>query len=1461
MPDFLDAVAPTPKPKFRAFDDIDGQRTAVYDQALAAVRGRFPIANQTHRLEVANADYDGDYNPSIADEKDAILNRKRLQRPIVGTVNLVDIATNNVVDSRRTTLAHVPHLNKQGLFIHDGTMYALRNQARLRPGVYVRNKQDGGTEAHFNVQPGTGRGFRVQLEPASGVFQLQVGQSKTRLYPVLKALGVDDDALKKTWGDDLFKSNWREQTGHDTQYLRKLVQSLGKKTDDAAPDADLPATLKSIFTRAGLDEDTTELTLGQRIKSVTPDVILGVSGKILKVARHEAQADNRDSQAFQQVMGPEALISERITRDPTQSLNKLLYTASKEGSLKKAISGIFTRSIHSLYQGSGLAQALEGINPSEIHDLRQAITRMGEGGIASSQSVSRDARGVQPSHFGFIDSVRAPESGQIGLDLRVADGAHLGEDGHLYSSFRNVRTGQPEMLSARQTATKTVAFPGEMAKDSKKVRAMVGEHLQYVDRGTVDYELPGVTAMFSRASNMVPLMQGVKSQRLLMGARMLSQALPLQDAEAPLVQSVDEDGRSFFEQMGRQAGAVHADAKPGRVVKADANGIIVRYHDGTEQNHQLYNNYPLPRKTSLHNTATVKVGDPVAPGQLLAASNFTNNKGIAAPGKNLRVAYLAGEGSTYDDSVVISESAAKKLSSLHHYRNTLDIDDTTHSTTVADYRAIYGDRYTKDQFANLDDDGVVKLGATVQPGDPLVTAVGKRPGRLVGALTASTKSAFTDRTQTWDHPQSGVVTDITRTKDGVHVAVSSLEPMTVGSKLSNTYGGKGVVSKIIPDDQMVQDEAGRPMEVLMAPTGIITRHNPASLAATLLGKIAEKLGTPYQLRSFNTPEGLSDFALNEAKKHGVPETENLIDPRNNRKIPNVFFGQQYILKLQHTAESKLSARDTGGYSVDDSPARGGPSGAKRVGLLDVASLISAGATEFLKDAKLVRGQRNDDYWRSLKMGETPTMPQENFANKHFRSMLQAAGVSIKERQDKTVQLGFMTDKDVDSLAQHTIDSHETFARDSLTPVPGGLFDLGKTGGAEGTRFSKIALPVAIPNPLAEEPIIRMLGLTRQRFADVLEGKEHLDGQTGPGALGAALGNINLDREIAQAKQEIRGSSRTKRDDAVRRLGYLTGLKKQGVEPKDLMITKIPVLPPKYRPVLRTERMDQVHDANYLYKDLMVAGENYKQASSMLGDHSDYKLLYDAAKAVTGLGDPVGQDSRDAEVKGLLRYAIGVKDSPKYSRFQRKVLGNSVDTVGRSVITIDPELDMDQVGVPAEMAWDTFRPFVIRSLVRNGKPASEAVKAVRDRTGEALNALRQEMKVRPVVYNRAPALHRFNYVSGFAKINPHAGISISQSVTKGLNADFDGDAISLHVPTSDEAVAEAKEKLLPSKNLIHPGTFDVHLLPSQEYLAGLYLASQPDHKRPVQTFNSRADALAAYKQGKLSVRDPVRILSD
>jgi DNA-directed RNA polymerase subunit beta' len=426
-----------------------------------------------------------------------------------------------------------------------------------------------------------------------------------------------------------------------------------------------------------------------------------------------------------------------------------------------------------------------------------------------------------------------------------------------------------------------------------------------------------------------------------------------------------------------------------------------------------------------------------------------------------------------------------------------------------------------------------------------------------------------------------------------------------------------------------------------------------------------------------------------------------------------------------------------------------------------------------------------------------------------------------------------------------------------------LFDIGLTGGPEWTGFTHVNLNHPLPNPVFEDSIRKVLGLTEGQLEDVIAGKRMLKEKTGPEALRSALQSLNVHSEIDRLKDLVTNGSKTNRDDAIKRLRVFTMLKKTGIKPEELMLTKVPIMPPQYRPIATGPKgMTIVSDPNYLYKEIIRANNNVKDVTDTLGHEAagDERLaLYSSFKALVGLSDPLQPKLQEKNIKGILSHALGLRSSPKFSVFQRKIIGSTTDMVGSAVITPNPSLDMDQVGLPEEKAWTLYRPFIIRSLVRRGTPAVQAVNMVANKDRIAKDALIEEMKVRPVLINRAPTLHKFGIMAAWPVLAKTQTMQLSPTIVSGYGADFDGDRMQFHVPVSDEAVSEAKRKLMPSANLLSARNFDVHYAPIQEFLHGLFRATHDQSAHEAKTFATKADAIAAFRRGEINADTRIKIL--
>ena len=1451
-------AAPAP-PQHRAFGDVTGMRKNIFDRALSSAQGIEPIKNDLYTLHLNDVGYSGPEMYAKADQKRAVLTRGSLARKMQGTWTLIDNKTNQPIAQRRATIANVPYLTESGTFVNKGVEYTLAHQMRLRPGVFTREKENGELEAHVNTLPGKGRSHRYYLDPQTGVFKIQIGQAQIPLMPLLRHMGVPEQAMRQAWGNEITAVNMEKG---DAGTLDKLYQRLINKPIAGATAEEKSKAINEEFAKTELDEDVTRRTLGAPHKHMTSDTIMAITKKLIAVNRKEAESDDRDSMAFQSVHGPEDLLSERFTKDK-KNLRQMLWKATARKSLDHIPSGVFNKAISAALIGSGLGSSLEEINPAEIYDHQTRVTRLGEGGIGSLDSVPAESRSVQPSHLGFIDYLRTPESGKVGVDMRFARGAMKGEDGKIYTPVIDMKTGQTTYKTPQELSDIPLVFPGEEKHDLPMVSALVGGKIKYVPRDQAQYSLPNMDNTFSSLSNMVPMKTMIKGHRVIMGARMFTQALPLVNAEAPLVQSAQASnhGSSYEDDMGEKLGAVRAQSA-GRVESVTPDGIVWRDQDGNKQVTDLYNEMPFNRKTFWTQTPTVQPGDFIKPGQLLAHSNFTDKQGTAALGMNLRTAYLPFRGKNYEDAIVISQSAAKRLTSEHMYQHEAEWDENTHVGKKA-FVSLFPGEYDKKQLENFDDKGAIKKGMEVSYGDPLVLVAKKRDA-VYGKVHRGRGGNFSNDTLTWDHHSPGIVTDVEHTDKGVSVVVKNKALMEVGDKLTGRFGDKGVIAEVVPDHQMPHDKEGNPYEALVSPLGLISRVNPAQVIEAALGKVAAKTGQPYKIPDFDNNKDLIDFAQKELEKHGLTDTENVTDPETGRNISGVLTGNRFFMKLHHTAESKGQGRSTGGYTAEGTPAKGGSEGAKRIGMLDLGALLSHGAGQVIRDAKMVRGQANPEYWSQFMAGYSPPLPKVPHVYEKFVNQLKAAGINTTRDGTKT-HIMAMTDKDVDALAgDREIKNSETVDwKGLMKPKAGGLFDETMTGGHGGNRWSKITLHEPMPNPVMEDPIRRVLGITEKQFRTVLAGQATMFDKTGPEAIQAALAKINLPKAIEQTRQDIKSGRKVTRDAAVRKLGFLKSAEATGVHPKDWMINKVAVLPPLFRPVstMGSKKLPLVDDANYLYKELLDANGVLRETSGAFESYGDERLgLYDAVKAVSGLGDPQQPKNVERNVKGFLSKIFG--SSPKYGTVQRKLLSSTVDLVGRAVITPNPDLDMDQVALPEEKAWDIYKPFVVRGLVRRGMPRMQALDAVEGKNKAAFAELQTQMSSRPIVINRAPVLHRYGLMAFYPRLTKNKVMEVNPVITKGFGADFDGDAMQYHVPSTEEAAQEAIHKMLPSKNLFSAASFKAHYVPNKDYQTGLYVASsRTNNKSKPHVYRTKQDAMAAYKRGEIGVDTRVHIVED
>ena len=336
---------------------------------------------------------------------------------------------------------------------------------------------------------------------------------------------------------------------------------------------------------------------------------------------------------------------------------------------------------------------------------------------------------------------------------------------------------------------------------------------------------------------------------------------------------------------------------------------------------------------------------------------------------------------------------------------------------------------------------------------------------------------------------------------------------------------------------------------------------------------------------------------------------------------------------------------------------------------------------------------------------------------------------------------------------------------------------GKTEFTPGPEQFEEALSDDSMDPYVQASgVLHATAVPREKRAAVFSSPPDNSGR-GPRAILEALKNVDMDALRAKAMADIKSGKVTRRDRGVKMLNVLEGLKRNDIKPEELMISRVPVLPPEFRPFSMMGTTFVPGNANELYQDLFRHRDIHKETLRDLGEGGaalTRRNMLGAVRALYGYGDPVSPKLQARATKGYLHQVLG--DSPKTSFVQRKLIAKPIDSVGRGVITVNPDLDMNEISLPENMAWDMYGSHVQRRLVNSsGMKPVESLRALKERTREARVALDQELKERPVIYSRAPSWHKFNTIAGWARLHEGDNIAINPYVTSGLNADFNGDS--------------------------------------------------------------------------------------
>jgi DNA-directed RNA polymerase beta subunit len=1370
---------------------------AIHNEVLKAFNNR-KVVGKAYTLvydNVRGEKHNDSYN-EIADKVDK---RGTIERKYKADVKIVSNADGKVIDHKKGVyIGAVPMVTKKGGFVVSGNTYNIPNQLRLKPGAYTTVKGNGDTETFMNVVGG--KGMKIVSPQDKDEVGIVVGSKKFNPLDVAKVLGASDKEIDRYFGktvaDDMRKTSDVRATSV------KLAQTLGIIGPDISPpQEEVEQHLRDYFSKTRLDPDATAKTLGKPISSVGKDAILLGVNRNIGVKSGAQEQDDKENLMYKKVLTPEKLIMEGVQRDIHKPESKIRSVLSNpfqrptindvlvEPTLKKAAKSFITT--------SAISRMPEEYNP--LHTLQGSsdITPMGEGGIKSTTMLTPSVRSLHNSQLGFIDPIKSPEGTNTGVTLSVTHGAYVDKDGNPAIRVMNLKNGKKEVRTVGDLWDKKVAFPDHDSKGVVGIRE--GSKISTGNIRHADFQLLHPEDMYGPAMNSLGVISSNDPTRNLMASKHVTQALPIKDGDPNPVSLASSDGEDMLSVIGKKhlpvspvSGVVKKiDHKKGKFHLLDAHGAehLVDFASNPIQ---------LNTKTFIQHHPAVKEGDKVSKGQHLADSAFTKN-GKLSIGKNLRTAWMMYPGAR-NDAFVVSETAAKKLTSVHSSK--FDIDGR--SGAILDkkkFASMFPEVAKKIDLSKYDERGIIRSGQQVSKDEPIVLGMRRMDPTEARFQNDKVKKllygGMIPDMQVWKGDNTATISHVTTNGSRHRVFARYDAQLKTGDKIAGRSGNKGVVAAILPDHEMPHDEDGKPIELILGGAGVISRQNPAQIIEAQLTEVAKKTGKPYVLPHY-THHSMKDFANNEVAKHNVKVYHKIYDPVRKKTLKQPVFVADYnVMKLFKQGEGTYSGVGVGPVDAFDQPLKGGKNSAATISNMEINSLLASDARDFLREVSTIKSQRNKKWFDAYEAGGTPPPPEPKVAREAFYSLLNQLNVKVHKDNDHIHVLP-MTDKDVLSHSSGVVKEPFGLKRGTLTHVKNGFYDTAIFGG-HGENFGHIDLGVKVLNPMYKKPVAAIMNMTEKQLDNHIE-KHGID------TVYKAIDTHSVNSTISRLRGVVKSTKDvSKVDRSIKAIKALKKLQNIGDKPADVMfISKIPVLPVKMRPVGKLPDGSVIdHDVNYHYAAIIKSSNKLKEAKK-IGVPADitnrmHLELQHHIGALHGVNPSPDPKLRNKEVKSVMDIIGGA--NPKTSFWHQKVLRNRVFSSGRAVIVPHiKSLSMDQVEIPKHVAWNAFAPHVTRKMSQMGIPTHEAKKKIEARDATATNVLHSVMKEVPVVINRSPALHKFNMTGHYAKISGGNTMHIPPEIEVGQNADYDGDQLAIHVPLTQKAIRDVKTKLMASKQL-------------------------------------------------------------
>ncbi|MEK7536859.1 MAG: DNA-directed RNA polymerase subunit beta [Patescibacteria group bacterium] len=899
--------------------------------------------------------------------------------------------------------ADIPLMTKRGTFVINGIERVVVSQLIRSPGVFFTNSKSSRYKNLFGAKIIPSRGAWLEFETEqSGVIFVRIDRKrKVPVTTLLRAFGYSTDRQIQ----DLFKD---VDTDPAMKYIAAtMVQDPSSNQDEglievyrrirpgdfATPDNARQMIFNMFFNFSRYDlSEVGRHRINQRFNQnyslteehrfLKPEDIVLIVKEIIKLNNNPAgQADNIDHLGNRRVK----TVGEQLQEKLRLALNQMeriikdrMSTAELDVALPSQLinSRPFVARLKEFFASSQLSQFMDQTNPLSELEHKRRLSAMGPGGLTRERA-SFDVRDVHPSHYGRICPIQTSEGPNIGLVGHLSIFGRISPLGFILTPYQKVKDGKLTsevlFLDATEEEKYVIAQSGAVIDQEgkiidKKVSARIQGEPGEVNASEVNFIDISPKQPFSSATSLIPFLEHNDANRALMGSNMQRQAVPLVRPETPYVMTGMEPNVAY------DSGSALISETEGVVDSVDGSAVKIKIKNGGTNEYKLSKFLRSNAYTSINQKPIVSKGDKIKKGQIIADGPAMEN-GKLALGRNLVVAFMSFQGFNFEDAIIISERLVKDdiLTSVHIEDYSVDIRETKlgPELTTADIPNVGEER-----LKNLDIEGIVGIGAEVRSQDILVGKIspkgetdltpeekllkaifgeksrdikdtslrlpfGKR-GRVVGVKIFSRDMG--------DKLQSGVIKTI-------QISIAQTRKVQVGDKLAGRHGNKGVISVILPEEEMPFMEDGTPVDIVLNPLGIISRMNIGQILETHLGWAAKKLGYRAIVPAMSGP--IEEDVKKELIKAGLTPDGKVIlyDGKTGQPFnQKITVGIIYFMKLIHMVEDKLHMRSVGPYSLITQQPLGGKAqgGGQRFGEMEVWALEGYGAAYTLQEMLTIK---------------------------------------------------------------------------------------------------------------------------------------------------------------------------------------------------------------------------------------------------------------------------------------------------------------------------------------------------------------------------------------------------------------------------------------------------------------------------------------------------------------------------